>query len=78
MVTTIYMRDRLNVGSGVRAPRFHMVALTYGAGDVARLKIGAIHFRKTGIEQIAKDVGADVVYLQPMPEDKRGRMKERL
>jgi hypothetical protein len=72
-MTRIYVRGRLKVGSGVKQPKFRVVAVT-GSGE--HVKIEAVHFRKTELDQIAKDVGAEVIYLEPMPEEERGTMKE--
>ncbi len=62
----IYMRPRMKVGEGVHQPMFRVVAVTGG-----ELQIEATHFRKIEIEQIAKDVGAQVVYLEPVPEEEK-------
>jgi TPP-dependent indolepyruvate ferredoxin oxidoreductase alpha subunit len=70
----IYVRERQKVGSGVKQPKFRVVAVTGGKGDDAHLKSEGTHFRKTEIEQIAADVGAEVVYLEEMPEEERGKM----
>ena len=59
----IYVRERLNVGKGEKQPRFQVVAV---AGEALHLYAG--YLRKTELEQIAKDVGADIVYLDPLPE----------
>lgn len=64
----IYVRGRQKVGEGVKQPMFRIVAVTGG-----QLQIHAIHFRKVEIEQVAKDVGAQVVYLEPSPE--KGKKK---
>lgn len=72
----IYVRERIKVGSGVKAPPFRVVAVTGDARDGRHLKIEAVHFRKTEIEQIAKDVNAETVYLKSIPEEKRGKMNE--
>lgn len=74
MTVKIYVRERLKVGSGVKEPKFRIMAVT-GTNGNAHLKIQATHFRKVEIEQIAKDVGAKIVYLQPVPANKRGKMK---
>ncbi|WP_067052713.1 hypothetical protein [Methanofollis ethanolicus] len=71
----IYVRERQKIGSGVKEPKFRVVAVTGGKGEESHLKIEATHFRKTEIEGIAKDVGAEIIYLLPMPEEKRGEMK---
>lgn len=72
-MTRIYVRGRQKVGSGVQQPKFRVVAVT-GTGE--HLKIEAVHFRKTELDQIAKDINAEVIYLEPMPEEKRGTMQE--
>jgi hypothetical protein len=63
----IYVRERIKIGEGVRQPRFIILAVT--GGD---LTVYAHHFRKTELEQIATDCGADLVYLEPMPEEEQG------
>jgi len=60
----IYVRERLKVQKGVEQSRFLVVAV---AGEGLDLYAG--HLRKTELEQIAKDVGADIVYLEPVHED---------
>ncbi|MGA7469406.1 MAG: hypothetical protein WBW25_01035 [Halobacteriota archaeon] len=60
----IYVRERLKVQKGVEQSRFLVVAV---AGEGLHLYAG--HLRKTELEQIAKDVGADIVYLEPVHED---------
>ncbi|HIH85859.1 MAG TPA: hypothetical protein HA342_03500, partial [Methanoculleus sp.] len=45
-------------------------------GEQKHLKVEGTHFRKVEIEQIAEDVGAEVVYLETMPEEERGEMKK--
>ncbi|WP_455367681.1 hypothetical protein [[Eubacterium] cellulosolvens] len=74
MTIRIYVRERLKVGSGVREPKFRVVAVTESGSDI-HLKIEAIHFRKVEIEQIAKDVKGEVIYLEPIPFDQRKRIK---
>ena len=59
----IYVRSRQKVGEGVKQPMFRLVAVTGG-----QLQLHAIHYRKKEIEQIAKDVGAQVVYLESVAE----------
>ena len=60
----IFVRERLKVGKGVKQPRFRVVAVTG-----TELHVSATHLRKTELEQIAGDVGADVVYLEPVPDE---------
>jgi len=71
----IYVRERQKVGTGVKQPRFRIVAIVEEQGEQKRLKVEGTHFRKVEIEQIAKDIGAEVVYLEAMPEEERGEMK---
>lgn len=75
MTTKIYVRGRTKVGSGVKQPMFRVVAVTRG-GEEGHLKIEGVHFRKVELEQIAKDVGAELIYLHAVPEEERGSMKE--
>lgn len=76
MTTKIYVRERVKVGSGVRQPKFRVVAVTGKEGDGTHLKIEGTHFRKTELEEIAKDIGAEIVYLTVVPEEERGSKKE--
>jgi hypothetical protein len=73
MVMKIYVRERQKVGSGVKQPKFRVVAVT--GGEREHIKIEATHFRKNEIEQVAKDVNAEIIYLEPMPEEAHGTMK---
>jgi len=66
----IYVRERTKVGEGVRQPRY--IVLAVAGGD---LKVFAHHWRKTELEQIATDLGAELVYLSAMPEDEHGTKK---
>lgn len=54
----IYVRERTRSKEGGRNPRFRVVA-TEG-GD---LRFHADHLRKTDIETIAKDLGAEIIHL---------------
>ncbi len=60
----IYIRERQKVGEGVESPKYRIVAVTGG-----EIQITATHFRKFEIEQIAKDVGAEIVYMKPVADD---------
>jgi hypothetical protein len=62
----IFVRERQKVGEGVRQPQFRVVAVTGG-----QLQIEATHFRKFEIEEIAKEIDAEVVYLEAEPEGKK-------
>jgi hypothetical protein len=67
----IYIRERQKVGEGVESPKYRIVAVTGG-----QIQIEATHFRKFEIEQLAKDVGAEIVYLKPVPDEHKGKKKE--
>jgi len=60
----IYVRERQKVGEGVRQPKYRIVAVTGG-----QVQIQATHFRKLELEKIAEDVGAEIVWLEPVPEE---------
>lgn len=62
----IYVRERMKVGEGVKQPMFRIVAVTGG-----QIQIELTHFRKFELEQIAKDIGAEVVYLEEIPEEQK-------
>lgn len=66
----IYVRERKKVGEGVRQPMFRVVAVTGG-----QLQVEAPHFRKFEIEQIAKEIKAEVIYLEEIPEEKKKKNK---
>lgn len=76
MASKIYVRERMKVKTGVKAPRFRVLAVTNGSGAEAQLTFPTrMHLRKVELERIAKDVNAEVVYLQPIAEEERGKMK---
>lgn len=60
----IYVRERQKVGEGVESPKYRIIAVTGG-----EVQIQATHFRKFEIEQIAKDIGAEVVFMKPVAGD---------
>jgi hypothetical protein len=62
----IYVRERMKVREGVHQPMFRIVAVTGG-----QIQIELTHFRKFEIEQIAKDVGAQVIYFEEIPDDEK-------
>jgi len=63
-IMKIYVRERQKVGEGVESPKYRIVAVTGG-----EIQIAATHFRKFEIEQIAKDVKAEIVYMKPVDEE---------
>jgi hypothetical protein len=60
----LYVRERQKVGEGVESPKYRVVAVTGG-----QIQIEATHFRKFEIEQIAKDVDAEVVFMKAVADD---------
>ena len=70
----IYVRERQKVGEGVRQPMFRILAVTGG-----QIQIEGTHFRKFEIERIAKDIDAEVVFLEAEKggEKKKGERKRR-
>jgi hypothetical protein len=62
----IYVRERQKVGEGVESPKYRIIAVTGG-----ELQIEAPHFRKFEIEQIAKDVSAQVIFMKPVPDEQK-------
>ena len=66
MMIKIYVRERVKVREGVKQPMFRIVAVTGG-----QVQLELTHFRKFEIEQIAKDIGAEVVYLEEIPEEEK-------
>jgi hypothetical protein len=62
----IYARERQKVGEGVKQPKYRIVAVTGG-----EIQIIATHFRKMELEIIAKEVGAELVFLEPVPDDQK-------
>lgn len=66
MTMKIYVRERQKVGEGVKSPKYRIVAITGG-----QVQIVATHFRKMELETIAKEVGAELVFLEPVPDDKK-------
>jgi hypothetical protein len=63
-IMKIYVRERQKVGEGVESPKYRIVAVTGG-----EIQVEATHFRKFEIEQIAKDVKAEVVFMKPVADD---------
>lgn len=63
----IFVRERTRAAEGQKLPRFRVVGV-YG-GD---LKLYAKRIRKCELDQIASELGAEVVYLE---KDKEGKHK---
>ena len=64
----IFYRERTKIGTGKKAPRYKLVAVSG-----LELKVYAKHLRKQELEQIAKAAGADLVLLKI---DKKGSKDE--
>ena len=62
----IYVRERQKVGEGVRQPKYRVIAVTGG-----QVQIQATHFRKMELEVIAKEIGAEIVWMEPVPDDQK-------
>jgi hypothetical protein len=59
MATKIFVRERRKVEKGEKKPRFRVVGVS--GGD---MRIYADHFRKKELEQIARETGATIVWLE--------------
>ncbi|THB77913.1 MAG: hypothetical protein D3926_14375 [Desulfobacteraceae bacterium] len=57
-MSKIFVRERRKMEKGEKKPRFRVVGVS--GSDV---KIYADHIRKTELEVIAKETGAEVIYL---------------
>jgi len=62
----IYVRPRMKVGEGVKQPMYRVVAITGG-----QLQIELTHWRKFELEQVAKDVGAEIVWFEEIPDEEK-------
>ena len=60
----IFVRERQKVGEGVEAPKFRVIAVTGG-----EIQLTATHYRKFEIEDVAKEVGADIVWMTPVDDE---------
>jgi hypothetical protein len=73
----LYVRERMKLGEGVHEPRFRIMAIMQQGTDTGKgLKIEGTHFRKVELETIAQDLGAEIHYFKPMPEEERGTKRE--
>ncbi len=69
MVVKIYVRERQKVKSGVKSPKFRVIAVTGTQGNGERIHIEATHFRKKELEMIAKDTNSEIVFLDTFEKD---------
>jgi hypothetical protein len=58
MASKIYVRERRKMQKGEKKPRFRLVGVS--GGDI---KIYSKHIRKTELDAIAKETGAQIVHL---------------
>jgi hypothetical protein len=59
MAMKIFVRERRKVEKGEKKPRFRVVGVAGG-----ELRIYADHFRKQELEQIARETGGAIVWLE--------------
>jgi hypothetical protein len=59
MTTKIFVRERNKVETGEKKPRFRIVGVS--GKD---LKIYVYHIRKKELEQLSRETGAEIVYLE--------------
>jgi hypothetical protein len=67
MATKIFVRERRKIEKGEKKPRFRIVGVS--GSDV---KVYVKHIRKSEIEQINKETGAEIVYLTAPKGQKKG------
>jgi hypothetical protein len=67
MATKIFVRERRKVEKGEKKPRFRIVGVS--GSDV---KIYVKHIRKKELDQISKESGAGIVYLEAGKGHKNG------
>ena len=58
MATKIFVRERRKVKKGEKKPRFRTVGVS--GPDI---KVYVKHFRKKELDQISRETGAEIVYL---------------
>jgi 3-phosphoglycerate kinase len=69
MASKIFVRERRKIEEGEKKPRFRIVGVS--GGDV---KLYVKHMRKTELEQVSTESGAQIVYLEDK-KDKTGKAK---
>ena len=67
MATNIFVRERRKIEKGEKKPRFRVVGVS--GSDV---KVYVKHIRKSEIEQIGKETGADIIFLEAGKGPKQG------
>ncbi len=64
----MFYRERVKVGEGARQPRFILVA-TAGVD----MRVYGQHLRKKELEQIAQEVGAELILLKGGEREPKGK-----
>lgn len=67
MTTKIFVRERRKIDKGEKKPRFRVVGVS-GSG----LRIYTDHMRKKELEMLAREAGADIIYLDAGAGQKDG------
>jgi hypothetical protein len=67
MATKIFVRERRKIEKGEKKPRFRVVGVS--GSDV---KIYVKHARKSELDKIHADTGAEIVYMQTVIGSKAG------
>ncbi len=67
MATKIFVRERRKIEKGEKKPRFRIVGVSG-----PEVKIYVEHARKSELEQIATETGAQIVYLKAPKGKKTG------
>ncbi|WP_373501521.1 hypothetical protein [Desulfococcus sp.] len=67
MATKIFVRERRKVEKGEKKPRFRIVGVS--GSDV---KVYANHVRRSELDQISHETGAEIIYLQAGTGPKTG------
>lgn len=67
MATKIFVRERRKIEKGEKKPRFRIVGVS--GSDV---KVYVSHIRKSELDQISKETGAEIIYLEAGKGQKTG------
>ena len=67
MATKIFVRERRKVEKGEKKPRFRMVGVS--GPDI---KLYVKHIRKSELEQLSAETGAEIIYLKAPIGQKTG------
>jgi hypothetical protein len=67
MATKIFVRERRKVEKGEKKPRFRIVGVS--GSD---LKVYVNHIRKKELDQISRETGSEIIYLESGKDEKAG------